>query len=556
MTESLPVARLDSIARSHGRDAAREKAKLLSEIEQQKRISIADIASLHDTLEYMRAYPDDARLLARVRAVIRRLREWVEVAGAEESPRLVDQGVPGGINRYPYSYAVLQHLHRQHPGSVEVDWDELTDQTLLGSVTEMVFTAPENESAEYLSFPWEEWVERTASDPNGEGLGFLLRLFEHSELSELRQAGLFEIMGLPIRYRLLPELGRGEVELAPERIAFQSSDVPRERFPLEPAILEPLRVPRPLARARAEEVLDFCLRGLCARELEIHPLIYASPNDVLLFSFERGLQVVLAGVQAEHRAPLGASYFFLVLKNGAPMAYGPAAPLFGACELGINLFPQFRGGEIRYVYSQFMRVLHQVLGIELFYLTRYGMGEDNPDAIASGAFWFYRKLGFQAVNPAVEVLAQEEEARMRANPGHRSDRRTLHRLSHTEAVLDLSGGRRRPFEFGELGLEVSRAIATEHAGDRPRAVREWGKRARRDLGIRDFSRWSGDEKRALDAFAPILGVLGDVGSWSQRDKTLLIQVIRNKAARSEVAATRGLARHARLEQALRRIVEA
>jgi hypothetical protein len=238
------------------------------------------------------------------------------------------------------------------------------------------------------------------------------------------------------------------------------------------------------------------------------------------------------------------------------MAYGPAAPLFGACELGINLFPQFRGGEIRYVYAQFMRVLHQVLGVELFYLTRYGMGEDNPDAIASGAFWFYRKLGFAAVNPAVEKLARQEEARMRANPRHRSDRRMLHRLSHTEAVLDLSNGRRKPFEFGELGLRVSRAIAEEHSGDRPRAVREWGKSARRDLGIRDFSRWSAAEQRALDAFAPILGLLSNLKSWSPRDKARLAKIIRDKAAQSEVTATRGLARHARLERELRALVEA
>ena len=96
--------------------------------------------------------------------------------------------------------------------------------------------------------------------------------------------------------------------------------------------------------------------------------------------------------------------------------------------MGINLFPEFRGGEIRHLYAQFMRVLHHHLGVEYFFLTSYGMGEGNEDAIRSGAFWFYRKLGFRAANPEVEALARTEEARMHAAPGYRSDRRMLRRL--------------------------------------------------------------------------------------------------------------------------------
>ena len=96
------------------------------------------------------------------------------------------------------------------------------------------------------------------------------------------------------------------------------------------------------------------------------------------------------------------------------------------------------------------------------------MGEGNPAAIRSGAFWFYRKLGFLPDHPAVERIARAEEARKAARPGHRSDRRTLRKLSHTQAHLDLSGGRCRPFPFGALGVALSRWIA-ERARRRPRA---------------------------------------------------------------------------------------
>ena len=56
------------------------------------------------------------------------------------------------------------------------------------------------------------------------------------------------------------------------------------------------------------------------------------------------------------------------------------------------------------------QVLFHLASVRYFVLTPYGMGEDNDEALQSGAFWFYRKLGFRAANPEVEALAVREEA--------------------------------------------------------------------------------------------------------------------------------------------------
>ena len=39
----------------------------------------------------------------------------------------------------------------------------------------------------------------------------------------------------------------------------------------------------------------------------------------------------------------------------------------GCCELGINLFPEFRGAEVRFIYPQYLRALHQLLGASYFF---------------------------------------------------------------------------------------------------------------------------------------------------------------------------------------------
>ena len=256
---------------------------------------------------------------------------------------------------------------------------------------------------------------------------------------------------------------------------------------------------------------------------------------------------MLIGVLPEHRSPLESLYVFLIMKNEVPIAYGPAGVFLGCCEMGINLFPEFRGGEIRQIYAQFMRTMFHVLGVDHFYLTRYGMGEHNEPAIATGAFWFYRKLGFRPTNPVVEQLAQVEERRMRAQPGYRSDRRMLRRLSHTEAVLDLSDGRSRRFAFGTLGVATSRRIAEAFDSDRGRAER--AAVARIGRLVTDLP----TESHAVRDLAPILDLIPDLETWSRADVRALGRIIRAKGARSERRAALGFKAHRRLERSLRTI---
>jgi hypothetical protein len=389
-----------------------------------------------------------------------------------------------------------------------------------------------------MSMP--EWVERCKKDPHQTDLQFLLRLFEREHLSLEEQAYLFESCEIPVRYTLqAPGTGRCEMAHQVERVHYQRGPVDRTKFPLRRIIR------RPFTRLRQGEgsLIDLALKALCCRNLEIAPLIYAYDRDVLLANCGKGLQIVLAGVLPDYRDAMESAFFFLVLKNGVPIAYGPASISFGCCEMGINLFPEFRGGEIRHIYAQFMRLLHHVLGVQYFFLTRYGMGEHNPEAIRSGAFWFYRHLGFEPTNPEVEALARSEEQRRAHDPEHRSDRRTLRRLSHTRAFFDLSRGTVRPVDLGGMGVRQSRLIEERYGGDRPLAERRLALRMARALGIADLRTWDAHERRALKIFAPFLALGRSPAGWSARSRAAMVRIIRTKGSRSERKVDRMLCAH-------------
>jgi len=470
----------------------------------------------------MRAYPDDGQVLRRVRALL---------------PRL-----PHTDNVYAYSYWVLRRLVRLFPGRLEIEWDEVEDDRALLDALDLLVLPGESQALEDTSLSLRDWFLQAKSNPDTTDLEFLIDLLEGTSFSPAARVFLFENADLPIRYR---GPGRARIELRPGRIHYQRQGIEPDRLPLASHIRRPLR----RVSRGGQHAIDLALQALCARNLEIYPLVYANPSDVVVADCGRGLGVVLIGVLPEWRSPLESLYVFLPLKNGVPLAYGPASVCLGCCETGVNLFPEFRGAETRSIYAQVMRVLHHRLGADYFLLTRYAMGEENEDALKAGSFWFYRKLGFAPTNPEVEALARGEEARMAAEPGYRSNRRTLRRLSNTEAYLDLSGGRRRPLDLGRLGLAESRFIAERFGGDRRLAERRCAARIARLLGVER-------KGRALHTLAPLLSMIEDLSQWSRRDKSSLIRMLRAKDAPTETRAARYFAAHPRFGDAVRRLAEA
>jgi hypothetical protein len=122
-----------------------------------------------------------------------------------------------------------------------------------------------------------------------------------------------------------------------------------------------------------------------------------------------------------------------------PAGYVELLSLFERAEVGFNLYYTFREGESAWIYARLLRLFRQVLGVTCFSVDPYQIGHENAEAVESGAFWFYRKLGFRPTNPEVVRLVAREEARMRKTPGHRSSKRILERLADGYLLYEIPG---------------------------------------------------------------------------------------------------------------------
>ena len=178
----------------------------------------------------------------------------------------------------------------------------------------------------------------------------------------------------------------------------------------------------------------------------------------------------LIGVPAEHRLPLRAYHAAMIFKNGVPVAYFEGLSLFERMESGFNLYYTFREGETAWLYARILRLMRQLLGVTVFSIEPYQIGHENEEGIESGAFWFYRKLGFRPVRPEILKMTQAEERKVANDRQYRTSARTLRKLAAGYMLFETPDAARKSgewdrFEARNIGLAVQRRMAREFRGD-------------------------------------------------------------------------------------------
>jgi hypothetical protein len=553
---------LDQLDELKTRFGAREQQRVPGLLERISRLSATDATSLvrlHETLLFLCAYPQSGLVRKLAESVLRNFdRQIAALHEADEDLAQLEHpevsGIAGTTVTDAFSYYIVRWLvsARRRRGQIALAWDWFEDENRLAESWPRFMPLLDEDAAVEANVPYQSWLTAAAGG-SGQNLAWLIKQFESLPQTERERAELYNAQQLYVGWTPDYRSTRSGMRWPVARIFYhrapliQRRDVSLKReLELPPAKL------MQVSTKQGEAILDLARAASTVRYRELYGFTHGDPRRVLQTHLGRGVEVFIVGLPPGKRLPWRAYHAAMIFKNGVPVGYFEGLSLFERMESGFNLYYTFREGETAWLYARILAIFHQLLGVTAFSLDPYQIGFENEEGIASGAFWFYRKLGFRPTNPEVLKLVLNEEKKISSRATYRTPLPTLRKLAAGPMIYELGTNAGPPgdwdhFQLRNVGLAVQRTIATTHAGDPVGFRNESVRKLVHLLGAED---WRKTELPAVNDFAVTLALVGDVSHWTSSEKRMLAKIIRAKAGPDEGAYLKLMQKHARLRRAL------
>jgi len=521
-----------------GRDAAAKKSRLLRGLRPAGIDRAFALVQLHDELLFAAAFPDNEEIRALAEKELCRFPARVRRLGAAESRKLNDSGIAGTVTAHAYLYDTARWLARQKE-RVTIDWRAMEDPEQLDLLLQQKLFSIEVEVFDSGELSTEEWVALASGRPAAEALPWLLS-FAPERATEARGRAwrmLYDNADMPIAW----ELGASRWSTSRCRAPVDRV-VTRRAFRKAPAhvvahVITPLPSIRRLPRPIAEAWRDAAIAALAARAREVFPTVCANVDEVYRASLGGGVDLCVLGVTHEHRLPLEANYGYVMFANGVPIGYGGVTTFGAQANTGINIFESFRKSEAAFLFVEALRAFRTLFGVTRFIVNPYQIGADNDEALLSGSYWFYHRLGFRSRDATIAALADAEAARNAKRRGRRTPLPVLRRLASVDVVLDLPDARETTL-FDErwlstLGRAVAAHFAPQAAGARQEHLDA--------LACELFASLTGetralraDERAGAAHLVPVIALVQDeVARWPKADRVALWEMVRLKGGLRE-----------------------
>ena len=576
-----------------GRDAATATKALLDQLSRHNFCDAKSLIRLHEVLLFLRAFPQSAALVPRIERLLNtfhkrigRLRELgVDMSAFDDFDT---SGIAGTTMQDTLTFEAARWLVRRIPRNIEIVWEDYEEERAMGSTWPRYIPLLDEDAEVEANIPWRRWLD---SARGGErDLEWLIRSFERLPVTHRERAELYDTLRLPLRWHLKNlKFSRTRNWTRPRRFYFHSEPlIVRSQVSLAYELAQPAPRLVKVSRREGESVMHTIREVMAVRYRELYGTTLGDPTSVVRATLGRGVVIYFWNLPADRRLPLRAYVAGFTLKNGVPINYIEAIGLCEWIEVGFNTFYTYRQGETAWIYAQALRCLCAFTGATTISVYPYQIGQNNDEALDSGAFWFYRKLGFRSGRKDLEVLARKEEQKIAANPQHRTSKKTLKRLAEAHMFYELdcgeldrvgdldraSLGKGRTlsragkaafstsavaaealwdaFSTRNIGLRVNRRLAREFGGDSQRMRRASMAEVRRALDI-NLSRWKQAERQAFENWSLVLALIPNLSLWTRQEKQDVARIIRAQAGANEMHYLRLTQRHPRLREELLRV---
>jgi len=409
---------VDHLAAMKGRfdpQAAKRCAALLERARHARIRQPSELIRFHEIVLYLRAYPQSQEVLDLADEILFSFSERMRGVDHDpfEDPEI--SGIAGTGLSTNFSYDVARSLVQRHARRIKIDWENYDRSDRLGPTLARLIPSAGEDAAVEPHVDWRAWFERAH--------GSIAWLLDHVEPE------IYDLLEIPLRW----ELGDSPASRSRTRIprrAIYYHDGPflkRSDVSLEAEF----RAPKIAVRKHSPKILDLILDTSAVRYRELWGFTHPDRAHVYHADLGRGVDFFYFGVAPRWKLPVRGYHGGMFFKNGVPIGYVEGLSQAEEMEVGFNLYYTFREGETAWLYAQILKIFRERAGSRCFSIDPYQLGHENEEAVDSGAFWFYRKLGFQTSSKELKPLIEREESRIHSNPAYRTARSTLRKLARS-----------------------------------------------------------------------------------------------------------------------------
>lgn len=434
---------LDELKTKFGPKEAKKVESLLRRLSRHNFGDTDSLIRYHELLLFVRAYPQNAAVM---HAAEKELRGF-----SKRVASLHEQGVDAGVLEHPevsgitgtpvtdtFSFYIVRWLMQRYPEQTQLYWDWFEDENRLAATWPRFIPLLSEDALVEANVPYRQWLNAARGlQPE---LVWLIDRFDQLLLPDDAKAELYDSQKLYVQWSPPFRATRTGLCIPPRKLFYHDGPlIQRREIDLNHELAQPSPPLRKLSREEGEAALDRTREASTVRYRELYGFTHGDPRHVYHIELGRGVEFFLMGLPPERRLPLRAYHALMIYKNGVPIGYFEALTLFEHMETGFNLYYTFRDGETAWLYARILNVMHHFTGATAFSLDPYQIGYENEEGIASGAFWFYRKLGFRPARSELLSLAEKEERKIATRKQYRTPPKTLRELAKGPMIFQIAG---------------------------------------------------------------------------------------------------------------------
>lgn len=448
--------------------ASHRLERLLEQLARTKFNDTDSLVHYHELLLFLRAYPQTASIVRRTESELRSFSNRVSYLIENEidiSPVQHPEvsGIAGTSVTDTFSFYVVRWLQQRFSSQVKIDWDWFENENRLAETWPRFMPLLEEDAWVEANVPYRKWL--AAARKGRSELAWLIERFNELPKPDEERAELYDSQQIYVSWRPRFNVSRTGMRMPVRKTFYHHGPlIQRRDIDLRNELAAPSPPLQELSPAQGEKALDIARAASTIRYRELYGFTHGDPKNVYRAELGRGVELFLAGLPPERRLPLRSCHAAMIYKNGVPVGYFEGISLFERMESGFNLYYTFRDGETAWLYARTLNVFHHFTGARAFWLDPYQIGYENEEGIESGAFWFYRKLGFRPTRSEVLQLALKEEEKIKTRKDYRTSAATLRKLAQSPMIFELDRDRIGDwdnFQIRKIGFKAQRGLRAE-----------------------------------------------------------------------------------------------